>query len=62
MRARMPDIMEKKRKFEEDIESIDKKLIMVSPTPRGHYTLLDGNKRSVALRARARQLLFFLQC
>lgn len=47
----MPKILEYRKKFEEDIDSIDKKFILISPRLEGKYTILDGNKRSVALQS-----------
>lgn len=47
----MPNILAKKRKYEDNINAIDKKFILVSPTLEGNYTILDGNKRAVALQS-----------
>lgn len=47
----MPSILEKKRTYEDDINAIDRKFILVSPTLEGNYTILDGNKRAVALQS-----------
>lgn len=47
----MPNILEKKRMYEIDIDAFDKKFILISPTLEGNYTILDGNKRAVALQS-----------
>ncbi|MCW3988817.1 MAG: hypothetical protein NWE88_01930 [Candidatus Bathyarchaeota archaeon] len=47
----MPKIIEYRKKFEEEIDSIDKKFILISSRLEGNFTILDGNKRSVALQS-----------
>jgi hypothetical protein len=47
----VPNILEKKIKYEENINSIDRKLILVSPTIHGNFTIIEGNKRAVALHS-----------
>lgn len=47
----MPKILEYKKRYEEDIDSIDRKFILISPKLEGNYTILDGNKRTVALQS-----------
>ena len=48
---KITDILEKRRKYEEDIDSIDRKFILVSPSIDGNFTILEGNKRAVALQS-----------
>ena len=47
----MPNILRKKREFEENINAMDRKFILISSTLDGNYTILDGNKRAVALQS-----------
>ncbi len=42
-------IMEKKRFYEQKSRSQDRFLILVSPTIAGNYTIIEGNKRAIAL-------------
>lgn len=37
--------------YEENIDSIDRKIILVSPNIEGNFTILEGNKRAVALQS-----------
>jgi len=43
------DIQVKKLIYEEDIYGLDRKLILVSPSPTGNFTIIEGNIRAVAL-------------
>jgi len=39
----------KKLIYEENINGLDRKLILVSPSHTGNFTIIEGNKRAVAL-------------
>ena len=43
------DIQAKKLIYEENINGLDRKLILVSPSHTGNFTIIEGNKRAVAL-------------
>ena len=44
------DIEEKKRIYQNNIDALDKKFIVVSPSIEGNFTIIEGNKRAVALQ------------
>ena len=43
------DIQKKQQIYESDINGLDTKLVIVSPNQIGPFTIIEGNKRSVAL-------------
>lgn len=43
------DIREKEVIFRNNIDALDKKLIFVAPTQKGVFTIIEGNKRAIAL-------------
>ncbi|GAG29044.1 unnamed protein product [marine sediment metagenome] len=47
--AKIDDILKKKEKYMSDINSIDRKLILICTSEEGNYTIIEGNKRAVAL-------------
>ncbi len=44
------DIKEKKRIYQNNIDALDKKFVFVSPSIEGNFTIIEGNKRAVALQ------------
>jgi hypothetical protein len=42
-------ILETKKAYEKNLNGLDRVLVFVAPTIRGNYTIIDGNKRAVAL-------------
>jgi len=47
---KLKDIEEKARLFESSSQILDTKLILVAPEETGPYTIIEGNKRAVALQ------------
>lgn len=43
------DILAKKRIYQSDIGGLDRRLILVAPSIEGNFTIIEGNKRAVAL-------------
>ncbi|PIY75091.1 MAG: hypothetical protein COY85_01290 [Candidatus Portnoybacteria bacterium CG_4_10_14_0_8_um_filter_40_50] len=44
------DIKEKEKLYQNNINSLDKKFILVAPAIEGNFTVLEGNKRAIALQ------------
>jgi hypothetical protein len=45
------NILEKKRIYQNDIDGLDRKFILVSSSIKGNFTIIEGNKRAVALQS-----------
>jgi len=42
-------ILEKKKIYEQNLNHLDRTFIFVSPTIKGNFTIIEGNKRAPAL-------------
>lgn len=47
---KIPNILEKRELYRKNIDSLDRLFIYVAPNLNGNYTIIEGNKRSVALQ------------
>jgi len=45
------NILRKKALYEKDLDALDRKFILVSPSIEGNFTIIEGNKRVVALHS-----------
>lgn len=45
------DIKAKRAIYQRDINGLDRKLVLVCPTTEGNFTIIEGNKRAVALQS-----------
>jgi len=43
------NILAKKKIYQHDIDGLDRKFILVSPSVNGNFTIIEGNKRALAL-------------
>jgi len=46
---KVKNILAKKKIYQRDIDGLDRKFILVSPSVNGNFTIIEGNKRAVAL-------------
>lgn len=46
---KVKNILAKKEIYQRDINGLDRKFILVSPSVNGNFTIIEGNKRAVAL-------------
>ena len=49
--GKIKTIKEMKKIYEHDIDGLDRKFILVSPSVGGNFTIIEGNKRSMALQS-----------
>lgn len=50
-RKHVRNIKEKRMVYEQDINGIDRRFILVAPSTNGNFTIIEGNKRAVALQS-----------
>jgi hypothetical protein len=48
---KITNILEKKVIYQKDIDGLDRTFVFVSPSVDGNFTILEGNKRAVALQS-----------
>jgi len=47
--SHVKNILEKREIYKKDIDGLDRKFIVVSPSVEGNFIIIEGNKRAVAL-------------
>jgi catalase len=48
---KIDDIKAKRAIYQQNINGLDRRLVMVSPTQEGNFTIIEGNRRAVALQS-----------
>lgn len=48
---KIDNIKLKRSVYQENLDGIDRRLILVCPNPAGNFTIIEGNKRAVALQS-----------
>lgn len=47
---KVKNILDKEEIYQKDIDALDRKFILVAPSIKGNFTIIEGNKRAVALQ------------